>query len=114
MKKKLLLTLFFVGFSLFSVTQVKVLPQNKVVVGCSTCTSQVEEFAVKGNSYFIESPSQSGLSIRNENWNNSFNLMGIIPQWNSSTLLGTDNNRFLKYIPTTFILMVCILQVMKN
>lgn len=90
-----------IGLSLFlihlnALAQVKVLPQNKVVVGCSWCTSQTEAFAVKGSSYFIESPALSGLSIKNEFWNGSFNLTGITPQWNSSTLLGTNANRFLE------------------
>lgn len=99
MKNTLKITIL--SFSLFLIhinaqAQVKVLPQNKVVVGCSWCTSQTEAFAVKGSSYFIESPALSGLSIKNELWNGSFNLTGIIPQWNSSTLLGTDANRFLE------------------
>ncbi len=103
--KKIILSLGVVIIaSSFVQAQVKVLQQNKVVVGCPSCTSQLEEFAVKGNSYFIESPALSGLSIKNENWNGAFNLMGIIPQWNSSTLLGTDNFRFFEVHTTQLFL----------
>ena len=95
--KKLIFSLgVMMATSTCVMAQVKVLQQNKVVIGCPSCTSQLEEFAVKGNSYFVESPALSGLSIKNENWNGGFNLMGIIPQWNSSTLLGTANLRFFE------------------
>jgi hypothetical protein len=74
--------------------QIKVFPQNKVLVGPNFgVTSVTEQFAVKGDAYFIQEPALSGLSIKNEPFT-TFNLTGIIPQWNSSVLLGTDDLRF--------------------
>jgi hypothetical protein len=51
---------------------------------------------VLGRSYFIESPALSGLSIGNYAFSSTFNAMSIIPQWNSSTLLGTSTERFFQ------------------
>jgi hypothetical protein len=76
--------------------QIKVFPQNKVLVGPNFgVTSVTEQFAVRGDAYFIQSPALSGLSIKNQlHSSSSVNLTGIIPQWNSSVLLGTDDLRF--------------------
>lgn len=70
--------------------QIKVYLQNKVIVGCAWCTTANETFAVQGDSYFIQGPSQSGIYIKNTAWNGWFNTMGIIPQWGNSSVIGEN------------------------
>jgi hypothetical protein len=83
-----IICLILVLSSVRSYAQLKVYPQNKVIVGCSWCTTANENFAVHGDSYFIQSPAQSGISIKSTNWNGTFNTMGIIPQWGNSSVIG--------------------------
>lgn len=71
--------------------------KNNVSIGYSWInTGQQEKLSVWGRSYFIEPPALSGLSIGNYPYSSLFNLTSIIPQWNSSTLLGLPTERFLE------------------
>ena len=91
---KAIISLFLVFTTSYTNAQIKVFPQNKVLVGPNFgVTSVTEQLAVRGDAYFIQPPALSGLSIKNEP-SGVFNLTGIIPQWNNSTLLGIEDFRF--------------------
>lgn len=101
-----LLRISILFFSLLPISsdifaQIKVVTQNKVVIGCSWCTTSNENLAVIGDSYFIQSPAQSGISIKSTNWNGIFNTMGIIPQWGNSSVLGESGIPFFE-VHTTY------------
>lgn len=97
MKKLTLSLLLVISFAQLTKAQLKVVSGNNISLGYSTPPSgQTEKLAVLGRSYFIESPALSGISIGNYAWSSSFNATSIIPQWNSSTLLGTPTERFFE------------------
>lgn len=56
------LTMVLTSFNTFA--QLKVVTQNKVVIGCSWCTTSNENLAVIGDSYFIQSPAQSAYLLK--------------------------------------------------
>ncbi len=88
------ITLVLISFNSFA--QLKVVAQNKVVIGCSWCTTSNETFSVLGDSYFIQDPAQSGISIKNTNLYGIFNTMGIIPQWGNASVIGETGIPYLE------------------
>jgi hypothetical protein len=100
MKKLVLSFAVVVLTTMLATAQLKVVPGNNVSIGFSWLSGQSEKLAVLGRSYFIEPPAMSGLSIGNYVWNGWFNATSIIPQWNSSTLLGTPTERFFEIYAT--------------